>query len=157
MGGFRSIWERRLGKTESPIEALLLEALCACAIHNGYEVARQSKAEHSVIHIQSQRWIDRVRVDFLIRYPFHGKTFEAVVECDGHAFHERTKEQAKRDRQRDRNLQRAGYHVFRFTGSEINGAPRLCASEILDAIMEFQTQAFVSALDEAGRQAREVA
>jgi hypothetical protein len=42
-----------------------------------------------------------------------------VIEADGHDYHERTKEQAARDKERDRNLQIAGYKVFHFTGSEI--------------------------------------
>lgn len=43
-----------------------------------------------------------------------------VVECDGHDYHERTKEQAARDKKRDREMQAAGYEVWRFTGSELH-------------------------------------
>lgn len=42
-----------------------------------------------------------------------------MVECDGHNYHERTSEQAKRDRKRDRDLTSQGFTVVRFTGSEI--------------------------------------
>jgi len=42
-----------------------------------------------------------------------------AIELDGHEFHERTKEQAQRDRERDRNLAAIGYQVLRYTGSEI--------------------------------------
>lgn len=149
---FRSAWERRVGKTESPIEALFLDALCACALDNGYDVQRQSSAPHSVIIVRTQQWIDQAQVDFVVRYPFYDQTFEAVVECDGHQFHEVTKQQAARDRKRDRDMQRAGYQVFRFTGSELNGAPRLCASEVIEAIMDFQTEAFVRTIETAQRQ-----
>lgn len=45
--------------------------------------------------------------------------FTVVIECDGHAYHERTKEQAAHDKQRDRYMQCAGFTVLRFTGSEI--------------------------------------
>ncbi|GAB1268124.1 hypothetical protein NBRC116493_13770 [Aurantivibrio infirmus] len=44
---------------------------------------------------------------------------EMVVEVDGHDYHERTKEQAKRDRSRDRSMTASGLTVFRFTGSEL--------------------------------------
>lgn len=54
-----------------------------------------------------------------------------VVECDGHDFHERTKQQAKRDRARDREMMAAGYRVMRFTGSEIWRDPGACADEAL--------------------------
>lgn len=53
-----------------------------------------------------------------------------VVEIDGHNFHERTKEQAKRDRSRDRYMTTEGYTVFRFTGSEVHNNPYDVAHEI---------------------------
>ena len=65
------------------------------------------------------------RVDFLIEVveevslAEERPIFYLVVEMDGHEFHERTKAQAQRDKERDRNLTRAGYKVMRFTGSEI--------------------------------------
>jgi very-short-patch-repair endonuclease len=40
-----------------------------------------------------------------------------VVECDGHDFHEKTKQQVTKDNRRERELQIAGWHVFRFSGS----------------------------------------
>jgi very-short-patch-repair endonuclease len=52
-----------------------------------------------------------------------------VLEADGHDFHERTKEQAARDRSRDRAMTAAGITVLRFTGSEIWRDPMRCASE----------------------------
>ena len=45
-----------------------------------------------------------------------------AVECDGHEFHEKTKQQAARDKARDRD---------RFTGSEIWKDPGACADEVL--------------------------
>lgn len=55
----------------------------------------------------------------------------AVVECDGHEFHERTKEQAERDRSRDRAVQAMGWRIIRFTGSELyRDAPMLVTREI---------------------------
>lgn len=60
-----------------------------------------------------------------------------VIECDGHNFHERTKEQAAHDRARDRWMQSAGFPVFRFTGSEIYRDPMGCANQVIDMIWEF--------------------
>jgi hypothetical protein len=54
------------------------------------------------------------------------------LECDGHDFHERTKEQAERDKERDRNIQAAGWEVARFTGSEITRDPVAAAVKALD-------------------------
>jgi very-short-patch-repair endonuclease len=58
-----------------------------------------------------------------------------LVECDGHDFHERTKEQAQRDKARDRELQAVGYYVLRFTGSEIWNDAAGCVEQI-DAFLD---------------------
>jgi very-short-patch-repair endonuclease len=72
-------------------------------------------------------------VDFLIGVTIPGETKIKwlVIECDGHDYHERTKEQAARDRSRDRALQSRGYTMFRFTGSEIFRDPVRCAEQVL--------------------------
>ncbi len=51
------------------------------------------------------------------------------VEIDGHDFHERTKEQARRDRSRDRALTRHDISVIRFTGAEVYADARGCVEE----------------------------
>ncbi len=56
------------------------------------------------------------------------------IECDGHDFHERTKEQAERDRSKDRAFQEAGIPILRFTGREIYRDPQNCAAQIINFI-----------------------
>lgn len=76
--------------------------------------------------------IDRYHVDFLLAYR-RGGTREvryAVIECDGHEFHERTKKQAEHDKKRDRRLQELGYPVLRVTGSEIWRSPVKTAFDV---------------------------
>lgn len=79
------------------------------------------------------------RVDFLIHArdyrserPGQKKWRKLIVECDGHDFHERTKEQASRDRSRDRLAQDLGYQIHRFTGSELWRDPWACAEEVFN-------------------------
>lgn len=59
-----------------------------------------------------------------------------VIECDGHDFHERTKEQAAKDRSRDRRLQDAGYRIHRYTGHEIYKDAYGCALAAIMALFE---------------------
>ncbi|MGY3359766.1 very-short-patch-repair endonuclease [Bradyrhizobium sp. GM0.4] len=73
------------------------------------------------------------RIDFAIRLPKYRFKY-LFIECDGHDFHERTKEQAARDRVRDREIQKAGYPVLRFTGSEIHRNAGACGQQIIDFI-----------------------
>ena len=42
------------------------------------------------------------------------------VYTDGHTYHERTEEQASRDRNIDRKLQELGFQVLRYTGKDVN-------------------------------------
>lgn len=68
------------------------------------------------------------------------------VELDGHAFHERTKEQARKDKERQRILQSAGWTLVRYTGSEVVRDP---AAVAMDARRRLATWA--AALDAAGQ------
>lgn len=79
------------------------------------------------------------RVDFAWTRSYHDGSHgpfipmaAVLIECDGHDFHERTKEQAARDRQRDRELQAAGYVVLRFTGSELWRDAAVCVDAVHD-------------------------
>jgi hypothetical protein len=69
--------------------------------------------------------------DFVVGVASGDKAAWLIIECDGHDFHERTKEQAARDRARDRELQANGFTIFRFTGSEIYRDPIGCASQVV--------------------------
>jgi very-short-patch-repair endonuclease len=94
-------------------------------------------------HLMQQVRIGDYRVDFVLgRVDSHwllldGEPKEVlvrlplvIVECDGHDFHEKTKEQAQRDKSRDRYLTSQGYRVLRFTGSEIYRDAEKCAKEV---------------------------
>ena len=95
----------------------------------------------NTIFVETQAQLEGWRVDFLISvYGDWARVSEPqrnegwrrlIVECDGHDFHERTKEQAARDRSRDRWAQMNDIEVFRFTGSEIWRDPWGCAKQIV--------------------------
>jgi very-short-patch-repair endonuclease len=76
--------------------------------------------------------VGKYRVDFLLLHRFGLDDAGAIaIEIDGHEFHEKTKEQAARDKKRDRELQKLGIKVFRFTGSEVWKDPYGCAHQVL--------------------------
>lgn len=54
-------------------------------------------------------------VDFYIEK----KQTKLCVYTDGHTYHERTEEQAQRDRNIDRKLQELGFQVLRYTGKDV--------------------------------------
>ena len=61
---------------------------------------------------------------------------ETIVECDGFQFHDATKDQACRDRQRDRFLQSTGLPVLRFAGAEIWADTFACAGGVLGFLLD---------------------
>lgn len=67
------------------------------------------------------------RLDFALLLP-DGRKY--CLELDGHDFHERTKEQAARDRSRDRDVTIDGWRAERFTGSEIHASYFLFADTV---------------------------
>jgi very-short-patch-repair endonuclease len=119
----------------SPIERLLLAHLMF--VHDGYSLptlSHRDEVRDEGLFIIPQQQIDRYRVDFLIELRYAGRVKAIVVECDGHDYHERTKEQAAKDKSRDRYLVAKGYPVLRFTGSEIYRSPEQCAAEVANQL-----------------------
>ena len=74
---------------------------------------------HPILSTEIQPQVGRYRADFIVSI-FGNKDYNKyVIECDGHDFHEKTKEQARYDKQRERFFVQEGYRVLRYSGSEI--------------------------------------
>lgn len=86
--------------------------------------------------IEPQVAIDPYRVDFLVGNWFARDDMlkAVVVECDGHDWHERTKEQSEHDKRRDRFLSMKVGRVLRFTGSEIYRTPSHAIVEVINVL-----------------------
>lgn len=132
--------------TQSPIEDMLLGALVwldmdwcgfpSASIFSGPAEQMEVFGPRDEIGfwICPQAAIGPYRVDALVWFSF-GRTLAGLaVECDGHAFHEKTKEQASRDKRRDREILRAGFPVVRFSGSDIYKSPADCVEQIRDLL-----------------------
>jgi very-short-patch-repair endonuclease len=129
---FKARLLRFVDQCESPIEKLLAIHLAQfedIEIHEFLEYDKDAR-----IKVETQKEIkclkNMYRVDILITVRFQGKYHLFAIECDGHDFHEKTKEQARNDRKRERDLMVEGIHVIRFTGSEIYEDPLRCANDV---------------------------
>lgn len=143
---FEEAVESATRRCESPIEKLLIAAMYCwhriCpepeVFFYGADEFPDTPAFDEAAHVFQQIKIGPYRADIVIwdaTLPFnHTPPRIMVVECDGHDYHERTKEQARRDKQRDRYFQSKGYKVLRFTGSEIWADPDACAEEVFDQL-----------------------
>jgi len=156
--------EDLIATAESPIEMAMLFALCVAA-HDAASNVRYKKDSHlfgdledmpDVLVIEPQAQLGEYRVDFLLTYQecipdFDHKerfrdgteipgtkdvTVHLIVECNGHDYHDRSREQASRDRERDRELKKLGYEVFRYTGSDIWKDPLACATEAVEVLIK---------------------
>jgi len=122
---------------ESEIELMLLTSLMMAGrmMKMNIYIAETDEiptGQYDIAIIPQFRWGD-YRIDFWLRH----KNCPApiFIECDGHDFHERTKEQAERDRSRDRAVQAAGIPILRFTGREIWRDTGAIVTEIFRFIM----------------------
>ncbi|MBF0502792.1 MAG: DUF559 domain-containing protein [Candidatus Riflebacteria bacterium] len=136
--------------------------ICAAAVndiaiqvynnHSQQLLTSSQESDFDGFIIKPQYELSGYRCDFLIEYASTEPDFErpvktaggleipgfkklrtsVIVECDGHDFHEKTKHQAARDKKRDRNIQSTGFHILRFTGSEIWKSPVGCAQEVIE-------------------------
>lgn len=137
-------FERAVVLCESPIEEIMLAALmndhellncCTFVKICTLEEALQHRGDDTCIVPQAN--VGRYRVDFaVVQYREKCGLLKIAVECDGHDFHDRTKEQAQRDKSRDRFLMAAGWPVLRFTGSEIYKNSEECAYDVSGVLFE---------------------
>lgn len=129
-------------KMESPIEHLFYTALKSLAILSSTPlndvISYKGETIAVGLYIVPQVIIGTYRVDFLIMgdgHPDSGKdSRRVIVECDSQLWHERTEQERRAEKRRDRDLLRQGYHVFRFTGREIMDDPFCVGLEVLQYV-----------------------
>lgn len=93
---------------------------------NGWELMPQFGLHDGKRNAAGQN-VNWAILDFAIAHPTCGKI---AIELDGHQWHASTKEQVARDKKRDRRLLLEGWHVLRFTGSEVYKNPDGCVAEV---------------------------
>jgi len=133
----------------TPIEAAFAGGLFLNPLHSGFiyvDWLEDHNLEDYAAFVRSKSddefWVchelevGSYRVDFVLaaKCPETGAPVFVAVECDGHEWHERTKEQAARDKARDRFLAGEGLTVLRFTGSEIFEKPTSCAMQAISVL-----------------------
>jgi very-short-patch-repair endonuclease len=113
--------------SESPIETKLLKEVINLKDTYDFEIDTQVDFSVNGRNYRAEIFIE-----------FKNPKRKILVECDGHDFHEKTKEQVQKDKQRDRDFLSAGIITLRFTGSEIWKNAKGCASEIFNTYNSFK-------------------
>ena len=132
-------------KITSPIEQYIFIALHLTFGHNFYPEIDSHiiNGEHFYegYSIHPQYELDNYRCDFMVSYiprmtkledcQRPGMQKRVIVECDSQTWHERTEDERRYEKARDRAFIKAGFHAFHFTGKEIMADPLLVAAEIV--------------------------
>lgn len=150
MSSYKVFDHSKLGidRCGSPLEIKLADAF---ALQMGF-TWRQSNDDRNEVGrwpgwflcLFAQPKYGRYRPDFSVTsWVFEEKEgelppFVIVVEVDGHDFHEKTKEQAERDKSRDRFMTTTDANVLRFTGREVWRDAEACALEVLEYTIRLQ-------------------
>ena len=133
---------------QSPIEQLFYSAITVVLDMNGLEFKEihldNDKTAYSGIDIMPQEKINKYRVDFCLYYysslvvdvntlrtEYKEICKKIAVELDGQSFHDTDEKQRRYEKARDRFLQKKGFKVFRYTGSEIVRDPFAAALECI--------------------------
>ncbi|WP_040985481.1 DUF559 domain-containing protein [Oceanobacillus jeddahense] len=133
---------QNIEECESPIEKMIAlefnRIINRSFLDAGYNVFDWEPQREIILNEDTQSE-KKYRVDFFFHFAQMKERgaieYSFAIECDGHEFHEKTKEQAAKDKQKDRDLMKNGIIVIRFTGSEIHKNPYKCAREAIE-IME---------------------
>lgn len=125
-------------ETKSPIEQIFYFALSAYKdlwAFNFLSNRTPENTEELACYLYPQKTIGDYRVDFLLEFiDIEMNLHQVVIELDGHAFHDKDKEQRAYEKARDRYLTRSGYKVLHFTGSELVKDPYKCVLEAFIAL-----------------------
>lgn len=97
----------------------------------GFPSGEVPEEHRSAYFLAPQHQIGKYRADFVFGHCRKPTLRDSIViECDGHAWHEKTKEQAAKDKARDRFLSAKAGRVIHFTGSEIFRDPSACLWDV---------------------------
>ena len=118
---------------KSPIEQIFITA---------FELyIKLLKKDYIFLLSQREIRIDKKRyvADFYFESDEYVNKFDTnkkiIIECDGHDFHQKTKQQVQYDNEREYDLKMAGYEIIRFSGTQIYNNPFKCAEDAYNYII----------------------
>lgn len=113
---------------QSPLERQMLLELH----RNGLTAILQRRINKDGSYYDAPKEVDSETILTIPDFYIENGDTKVCIYADGHTYHERTEYQAQRDRNIDRELQRLGFIVLRYTGNEI----RNDCQKVIDNIKE---------------------
>lgn len=109
------------------VETARVDIFCSC----GGDVC---SVPAGAVVIQPQFKVGGYFADFILAI---GKLRRGIlIECDGHEWHEKSKEQVIADNKRNRAFRMHGFELLRFSGSEIYNDLAGCLRDVRDLILK---------------------
>ena len=126
------------GKMKSPIEQMFYVAWAYGTQIDNIILCPQ----HQIGKYYCDFYVDLLAHFSLHDYPFTETQINDLkaslpliaIELDGHEWHEKSKDQVEKDKQRERFIVSQGYKVFRFSGREVFRRPLDCVVEVRNFI-----------------------
>lgn len=132
--------------TESPIEDLFLGAMLVSGYSRAtfarYQISEARSLDsvdmgkfcgaftsRSGVDVVTQLDVLTEDIAYMVDFAAFARGYRFAIDLDGHDFYERSKEQARSDKSRDRALIGQGWIVIRFTGSEVFADPIGCVRQ----------------------------
>lgn len=132
-------------KCESPIEEIMAAILPFLGEGYGYPEDDCGVEPKFGAIVRPQCEYGSIRVDFMLTSFWHGYKRRLAIECDGHDYHDKTKQQAARDKSRDRLLAVDNVVIVRYTGFELYRDPSAIRTELEKILGELIEGAAVDA------------
>jgi len=132
--------KRNIKKCESPIEELFY---IEWIYYNPFGEEDMPGGEGYYI-IPQYKVNNKYRIDFLISYTTSGnwwfknerkhpkKDKSILIELDSHLWHSSNPEQFTKEKERERELQKEGWHIMRFSGREVYRNVEKCVNEVIE-------------------------
>lgn len=131
-----------ISNVKSPIERLFwMEWRYKTTFYSDYEN----------FYIESQYGVNNYTVDFMIYFRKDGYKYKEkslIVELDSYLWHGADPEQFTKEKKRERELQKEGYNLMRFSGREIYRNVEKCVDEVLDFLSDIETKILLKELEE---------
>lgn len=155
---------------QSPIEQLFYSAITVVLDMNDLSskeiILDDDKIIYTGVDIMPQERINKYRIDFGLYY-YNANIVDIstdrkkicmkiAVELDGQAFHDTDEKQRRYEKARDRFLQKKGFKVFRYTGSEIVRDPFAAALECIAYLIGADERDLAEVLNTYGEYKHEV-
>ena len=114
---------------KSPIEQIFMFAFSIYTFSNYDETFMEGLCLETQFKIETTNGKNYI-ADFVLHHEFAAEGSKyLVIECDGHEYHNATKEQVEHDNERDFDIKESVYDIIHFSGSQLFKYPMKCAEQ----------------------------